>query len=57
MNNSLLDKPFFYKFFEVFRYDLLKAIAIVSLIAASIYYSNIESWKYYPQHPNKLLNK
>lgn len=50
MNNTIINKPLVLRIFEDFRYDLLKAIAVIIFIAASLYYSNTESGKYYFQN-------
>ncbi|HEY3249482.1 MAG TPA: hypothetical protein VGK25_00045 [Ignavibacteria bacterium] len=59
MNNTIINKPLVLRIFEDFRYDLLKAIAFIILVAASIYYSNEESGKYYFQNRSNstILNK
>ena len=59
MTDTTINEPVVTKIFENFRYDLLKAVIFIIIIAATIIYANSESGKYYPEKRgrNTLLQK
>ena len=59
MTDTTIKEPVVTKLFENFRYDLLKVIAFIVILAVTIIYANSESGKYYSDNPNKttLLKK